>query len=411
MPTRFSVTVLSILVGAAAMAGETRARYVPEPRPATTDYLVGAHYFPGWKMGTRWGWPKIEPYPKRRPLLGFYDEGNPEVADWEIKWALEHGISFFVYCWYRRGQGGPVTEKTNYLSHAIHDGLFKARYAGRFKFAIMWENQAKGQAGVASLNDLMQNLLPFWVKTYFKHPSYLKLDNRPVLFVYHLQRLIEDFGGVEKTRAALERMRQACREAGFSGLWLLCEYRGTDARVLQRIEACGFDHAFAYCWHASQKRPTAQQAIDRQLNAMNAWLNAGVLPFLPTASMGWDPLPWQNPKVPWLDPKTMTRWRLTPAQYKTVLERTKALMARLPADSLGRRMLLLDNWNEWGEGHYLAPHAEHGFGYMKAVREVFTRADNEPDYRAPADLGLGPYDSLCRKYLEEQKKGRPARTP
>jgi len=79
------------------------------------------------------------------------------------------------------------------------------------------------------------------------------------------------------------------------------------------------------------------------------------------------------------------------------------LMDSQPPGRLGRRMLLLDNWNEWGEGHYLLPHAEAGFGYLDAVRDVFTRRDNTPDYRPPAELGLGPYDSLYRKFLEAQK--------
>ena len=37
-------------------------------------------------------------------------------------------------------------------------------------------------------------------------------------------------------------------------------------------------------------------------------------------------------------------------------------------------MLLLDNWNEWGEGHYIAPYREYGFGYLDAVRKVFSDA-------------------------------------
>jgi hypothetical protein len=56
-------------------------------------------------------------------------------------------------------------------------------------------------------------------------------------------------------------------------------------------------------------------------------------------------------------------------------------------------LFTLDNWNEWGEGHYLAPHVTDGFGYLDAVREVFTRCDNAPDHRLPAELGLGPYDA------------------
>jgi len=383
-----------------------RAATVPEPRPASTDYLVGAHYFPGWRQGTHYGWGKIEPIPERKPLLGFYDEGSPEVADWDIKWALEHGVSFFVYCWYRErwNLGKPVTVQDLHIGHAIHDGLFHARYVSRFRFALMWENA--NAAGVASLDDLTQHLLPFWIENYFKHPSYLKVDGRPLLFVYHAPNLLQTFKTEAGVRAALDRLRADCRQAGVGDPILLAEYRGTDANVLRRWKACGFDVAFAYCWHTPQRRPTADQAIAAQIQPMNAWLAANALPFVPTATMGWDPLPWKSdsPRAAWLHEDTMTRWKLTPAQFQSALEQTKALMARLPAGSLGRRLVLLDNWNEWGEGHYLLPHAEYGFGYLQAVRNVFTRSDNQPDTRSPQELGLGPYDSLYRAARERAGK-------
>ena len=67
---------------------------------------------------------------------------------------------------------------------AIHDALLKSKYVDKMKFTIMWENQSRGQAGVADERDLLRNLLPFWIENYFTHPSYLKIDNQPVLFVW-----------------------------------------------------------------------------------------------------------------------------------------------------------------------------------------------------------------------------------
>ena len=89
-------------------------------------------------------WLNVLKHPERMPALGLYAQNEPEVADWETKWAVEHGISFFVYCWYRDGQGGAV--KTRFGS-AIHDGLFRSRFADRMTFSLMWENQARGRAG------------------------------------------------------------------------------------------------------------------------------------------------------------------------------------------------------------------------------------------------------------------------
>ena len=80
--------------------------YIPDPRPVQTPILIGAHNCPLWEADKPQMWANILKHPERTPALGFYAQENPEVADWETKWAVEHGVSFFIYCWYRASQGG-----------------------------------------------------------------------------------------------------------------------------------------------------------------------------------------------------------------------------------------------------------------------------------------------------------------
>ncbi|MCX7805150.1 MAG: glycoside hydrolase family 99-like domain-containing protein [Planctomycetota bacterium] len=380
------------------MTGNDRAwlalpDYVPEPDAAAADRLIGAHYFPGWKPGAHYGWGVLKDFPERRPLPGYYDESNPELTDWEIKWALEHGIGFFLYCWYRekRNVGSRVTPADLHLGHAIHEGLFRCRYRDRFRFAIMWENENAGN--IASLDDLKDNLLPFWIGEYFSKPNYLRWRGRLMLFVYHFDSLVRSCGDADATRRALEIVREGVSRAGLGEVAILCEQRWPGPGRLRKMRDVGFDAVFAYCWHAPGRFPTVEEAFDLQLAHMVAWKDAGVLPFIPTATVGWDPMPWARPDghQEWLHPDKMTRWYSTPAQYRNLLERIKALADSLPDGSLTREMLLLDNWNEWGEGHFICPSAGGGFGYLQAVREVFTDGRNLPDYRAPELIGRGPY--------------------
>lgn len=356
--------------------------YVPEPQPVQTEILVGAHNCPLWEADQPQMWNQVLKHPERTPALGFYSQENPEVADWETKWAVEHGVSFFVYCWYRDGQGGPVKMR---FDSAIHDALFKSRYVSKMKFTIMWENQSRGRAGVADEADLMQNLLPFWIENYFRHASYLKLDNKPLLFIYRPEFLVQDLGGVDQVRAAFDKMRQACRAAGFDGLYLLGEYRGLDPKHLELMKQLGLDYTFAYCWHV-QNNPTPAQAIAAQLNSINETRRLGILPQVITVSQGWSG---------WHDEGSI--WKLPPADYKKLLEEAKSIAESYPAAELGRRILLLDNWNEWSEGHYLAPHREYGFGYLDAVREVFSNAPKDHVDLLPEDIGLGPYDQAYKR--------------
>lgn len=375
----------------------TQSQYVPRPIPGKTDYLIGAHYFPGWKPGTHVGWSAINPYPDRKPALGWYDESDPQVTDWEIKWALEHGINFFVYCWFRehKSLGAPVTQM---LDHAIHDGLFKSKYGSMFKFAIMWENG--NAAGVSSLNDLMNNLFPYWMTNYFKNPSYVLVDNKPVLFVYDFVKLKQSLGGPENVKKAIKLMNAECIKAGFSGLWVNAEYRGWDPWAMRLMASCGFDASFAYCWQNIPSKASDKQAADVQMGNMSKWLSWKYLPFVPTISMGWNPEPW----ITYCGYGYSPSWRLSPGGFEALCKRTKQMMDSLPENQLGHRMALLDNWNEFGEGHYITPTSQEGFGYLDAVRNVFTNGPRKHIDIVPSDVGLGPYDQAYLDWLKNQQK-------
>ena len=65
-------------------------------------------------------------------------------------------------------------------------------------------------------------------------------------------------------------------------------------------------------------------------------------------------------------------------------------------------MLLLDHWNEWGEGHYLAPYREYSLGYLDAIRKVVTDAAVAHRDLIPEDIGRGPYDTATRKLLKSE---------
>jgi len=361
--------------------------YIPEPESVRTDVLIGAHHCPLWEADKPFMWTQLLKHPERTPALGFYSQENPEVADWETKWATEHGVSFFLYCWYRASQGGSVEMR---FGSAIHDALFKSKFVDKMKFAIMWENQNRGIAGVADEDDLMTNLLPFWIENYFKHPSYLKIDNKPLLFVYRPEFLIDDLGGEENVVKAFDLMREACKEAGFDGLYLLGEYRGLDPKHLELMKRIKLDYTFAYCWYVPND-PTSEEAIDAQINNIKKTQELGIIPQVVTVSQAWSG---------WRDEGSI--WKIPPKDFKALLRKAKEIIATFPENELGSKILLLDNWNEWGEGHYIAPYREYGFGYLDAVREVFSDETAEHFDLIPEDIGLGPYDTAYRTHVEKE---------
>lgn len=374
-----------------------RATHVPAPRPVDTGgRRIGAIFCPLWQGGTRWH--TIVPYPDRQPLLGWYDEGDPEVTDWEITWALDHGISFFLICWYRQAGNLGRTPVEPALGHWLHQGLPQSRYGAKMDFAILWENGHASFAGVAQREDLLGNLLPFWVDAYFRRPNYLVLDGKPVLAIYSVKRFVEDLGGEDAAADVIERLRTACREAGFAGLHVLGQYCWGDlpslTRQAEQIQRIGMDCSWAYHWptftgaFGAELRPSGAEAIAAQVHLWQSLPQPGLL----TLSMGWDSQPWGFSC-------TRAQWRLSPAEFEVLCRQASDVLRSRPVGGLESRLLLLDNWNEFGEGHYLLPARQYGFGYLDAVRTVF--APGAPPHQdvTPADLGLGPYDSQYRASL------------
>jgi hypothetical protein len=50
--------------------------------------------------------------------------------------------------------------------------------------------------------------------------------------------------------------------------------------------------------------------------------------------------------------------------------------------------------------HYIAPHREFGFGYLDAVRAVFSSASDEHTDMLPGQIGMGPYVQAYQGHLK-----------
>jgi len=372
------------------------AATVPPPEPASTGpYQVGVFMCPLWKTGALNGheWDVIVPYPERQPVLGWYDEGDPEVTDWEVKYLLEHGISFGVTCWLR--QKGNFNQPVKpWLGHWLHEGLFKSRYGDRFSFMLLWENLNEKAEGRTSEQDLLEHLLPFWVDTYFKRPNYLKVDGKPALMIYGPDRLIKDLGGEAQAQAVIAKMRAYCRSRGLGGLALVGEHHGRFPAPLTAWATSGLTGVASYHW------PTFAGLFPRKADEASilaaqetCWraLAKAALPSPVTVSVGWDDRPWSAKRE-----KKWGDWQLAPAAYAELCRRAKAFADAQPASNPFGKMILLDNWNEFGEGHYIFPHRQYGFAYLDAVRSAFCPDAREHRDLTPADVGHGPYDRLFR---------------
>lgn len=388
--------------------------YIPEPQPVKSDYLIAAHYYPGWKKGgtnIHNGFADLADYPGRTPLLGYYKEEDPEVCDWEIKWAVEHGIGCFIYCWYRKREnvGHKITLEDLRLGHAIHEAYKHCRFKKYMKFAIMWECD---WGLIQDFDDLTNNLIPFWVENYFSDPQYLTVDDKPVLYIYGMKNLVKLFGSEEKFGEMVQLIRKEMVKHGFPGIHISVthcnkeihsrKYGYTPIEVIR--DEIGVDSIFQYCQQIPyDEMSEAQYATyletmmldskliaDDQLKKIRDRIEFDPYFSMFTASAMRDSRPWF--KVLNVNPRRIMQFHLSPTEYRDLLMQMKELLDGLPEGAIGRKIVIIDAWNEWSEGHYVAPCLENGFQYLQAIREVLTYRDNLPDYRVPEMLDLGPYE-------------------
>ncbi len=376
-------------------------KYIPEPSPAKSDRIVAAHYYAAWKYGAariHEGFNDLaREFPDRTPLMGYYDEENPEVCDWEIKWAVEHGINCFIYCWYRNleNMGKPVTVGDLRCGHGIHEALFNARFQRYMKFAIMFE--ASPRWGGTDEQDMLDNLLPFWFDTYFTRENYLVIDNKPVLFVYNQKRLADEcFRSAESQKETYDKCREYAKTRGFDGMIFAVCSNDLDKKVFDDLMARGFDFRFGYNagYSTPVDNPEEEGIIEKQCELFRERLKIDEMRHIPTPSCFSDATPryskrWQELGYNFHKGHV---WYLSPENYRRVIRRMKEMSDALPDGAWAKKIMMIDNWNEWDEGHFVSPSHKFGFKYLQAIREELTDRCNLPDYRTPQDTGFTGYN-------------------
>jgi hypothetical protein len=355
------------------------AAYVPEPRPLKSAYEIGALYYPGWQTIEKWArvWPVA---PERKPVLGWYDEANPEVVDWQIKWSVENGLSYWLVDWYW------------HKGHQHNDHWIKAfkqaRYRSHLKWAVMWANH--NAAGSHSEDD-QRAVAKFWIENYFNMPEYYRIDGKPVVMIWSAQNMERDLGGTGGCKRLLDLSRKMAAEAGYAGIYFIAmkwPEASWDPKVVQGYKDMGFDMTsiYHYMHHGGKAENPRRFSFDRVADSnYGHWKGlheTGILPFLPNLSTGWDDRPWHGDRGTEIHGRTVEHFRRICRD------------ARRFADETGVKRLTLGPLNEWGEGSYAEPNAEFGFGMYEAVREAFCEkpAAGWPLNYGPQDVGLGPYD-------------------
>jgi hypothetical protein len=165
--------------------------------------VVGAYYYP-WYLKPRFfgenRWKKamrLHLKHPQKPMAGLFDSRDAQVIGEHIEQSVRGNIDFWAVSWWGPGSRTDDVFKDHVLQHPEFDKL---------KYAMLYESTGRfGEFANPSYDNWIPDL-QYLKDTYFDDPNYLKIDGRPVVFVYLTRVYFRDKG--EEADEALRQMRE-----------------------------------------------------------------------------------------------------------------------------------------------------------------------------------------------------------
>ncbi|RMG12689.1 MAG: hypothetical protein D6731_13385 [Planctomycetota bacterium] len=310
------------------------------------------------------------------PLLGPYDDRDPDEVGRRVRLALDHGIDAFVYgvFWCR---GKRVFEQ------ALEQGFLGSPEGRAAPFAVMWANRMprrvlpvrradlpviEGSRRVRSDVEDFVLFVSTLAREYFARPNYLRVGGRLYFSIFDSTFFISEMGA-EQAREAVARARAWLRAEGFPDLHLAAI--DPAAHVIRDLADIGFDSVTHYVLLPYWRGEFIQDYVDcarRRAEEWAGYARRSGLPYMPSVAPGWDASPRaadfgpERPrKYPWSPVVVGER----PEAFHDALRRAVRFVEAHPAED---PLLLVASLNEWSEGHYLEPDQRFGLGWLEAVR-------------------------------------------
>jgi GT2 family glycosyltransferase len=299
--------------------------------------------------------------------LGFYDLRVPEIMKEQARLARAYGISGFCFYYYwfhgkrllempiERILDTPGFDMPFCLCWA-NENWTRRWDGGDGESQILIGQQHSDEDDEAVIRDLMR---------FLRHPSYIRVNGKPVLLVYRIE-LFPDM------RRTVETWREACRREGVGEIHLVRvdSFQNSVHAVSPAVH--GFDAAMEFHPHntmAPLKRPVpvlnprfAGQLHDYEEAALrSATYKEARYPHYRGVMPRWDNTPRRQDEA-------TTYVGSTPGAYQAWLEET---LRYTREQSVGdERLLFVNAWNEWAEGAHLEPDRKYGRGYLEATRNA-----------------------------------------
>jgi hypothetical protein len=308
---------------------------------------IGVYYYPwyGPNFHGNSGYPRRELIPPQYPLLGEYDDRQPNVTAQHIQWTVTSGVQVWATSWWGPGSSTDTTTLNHILKHPD---------IGKINIALFYETDGR----------IKQNLDGTWntsrvvpdiqhiAQNYFGHPQYLKIGGKPVLFVYLTRSLFSR--GILANVTNL--MRTTASQSGYSlyivgdHVWQSAPTTPTTYQPFQLL-----DGVTNYDVYGNLKTKgdlyARQSGVDKYQSRQMAWLQATKnsgrsCSFLPSVTPGF------LKRGGTLDP--MSR-KLDENSPPGSLFRALLKNAFKVTDDRAENMVMITSFNEWHEETQIEP--------------------------------------------------------
>lgn len=297
--------------------------------------------------------------------LGFYDLRVPETRQAQSDLASEFGVAAFAYWHYWFGHGTRILERP--FMEVLASG------SPEISFCLAWANQTwSGIWHGARDRILREQLYPGaederrhfeTILPAFRDERYLRVDDRPVFYVFRPEDL-------PNTAQFVDSWQAMARGAGLPGLYLVAEMSDMHGNVrYSRGEADGFD-ASVYMRLPAVRTKSAtlrMRAVRKILGGPEIFeyneqiaVDSLTGPHIqPCVYPNWD-------NTPRSGRGGVVLTGATPDKFRRNVEAAVATIADRPFQ---QRLLWIKSWNEWAEGNHLEPDLVNGRGWLQALRD------------------------------------------
>lgn len=213
---------------------------------------------------------------------------------------------------------------------------------------------------VSDAKDFIHYLIPF-----FRDPRYIRIHNRPVLFIY----LLCDFPDFPAYR---EVWREECNKADLPAPYLVATLiRGTTSPISYGMDA-GLSRAI-YHWmggHVPDEKNNLFRYADMSGAVYDYWKTASYYMKEPATSefpLFKDIIPqWDNTAR--YKERAILVHRSTPDKFaywfRNLMEYSEKNLKE------GEALAVINAWNEWAEGAYLEPDKKFGYAFLNTIGRV-----------------------------------------